>query len=221
MVRARAAAPRSPQLAWFITGALFLLVGALSILIATRTDTPFGKWPLALAFLALFGAAEITVLRFEVKRQMFSVSLTEIPLLLALMYLPPLTVVVARLVAAVLSQLWLRVPSVKLAFNAATFTTGTTIASLVVVTHPGLSADQPDTWLVLAMAVTLGMLTTLAAVVGVVTLVQGRISRADLIRTTVSCLVVAEINVVIGLVVLLVVGRTPWALILLVGLAVV
>src|SRR3954470_7400286 len=206
MVRARAAVSRSPQLAWFITGALLIMVAVLCVVIASRTDSPFGEWPLALAYLVLFWAAEVTPLRFEVKRQIFAVSLTEVPLLLGLMYLPPLTVVVTRLVAAVLSQLWQRVPVVKVAFNAATFTAGTAIASLIVVTYRdhGLGAGEPATWLVLFAAVTLAILTTLVAVVGVITLVQGRISRADLIRTTVSCLVVAEINVVIGLVVLLV-----------------
>jgi diguanylate cyclase (GGDEF)-like protein len=221
MARARASAPRSPQLAWFITGALLLMAVVLSAIITTLSPSPFGHWLLAAVFLVLFWTAEVTVLRFEVKRQIFTVSLTEIPLLLGLVFLPPMTVVVTRLTAAVLSQLWLRIPTVKAFFNLAIFAAGTTIASLVVLAHQPIEAAKPNSWLVLASAVTLAMLTTLGAVVGVISLVQGRISRADLIRTAVSCIVVAEINVVVGLVVLLVLHQTMWGLTLLVGLVVV
>jgi diguanylate cyclase (GGDEF)-like protein len=221
MARARASAPRSPQLAWFITGALLLMALVLSAVITTLSPSPFGRWLLAAVFLVLFWTAEVTVLRFEVKRQIFTVSLTEIPLLLALVFLPPMTVVVTRLTAAILSQLWLRIPTVKAFFNLAIFAAGTTIASLVVLTHQPIEAARPNSWLVLASAVTLAMLTTLGAVVGVISLVQGRISRADLLRTAVSCIVVAEINVVVGLVVLLVLHQTMWGLMLLVGLVVV
>src|SRR5689334_448407 len=110
MARARAAAPRSPQLAWLITGALTVLALGLSVAIIAVPEPAFGKWPVAAVYLVLFWLAEVTVLRFEVKRQIFAVSLTEIPLLLAFVHLPPMTVVVTRLAAAILSQLYLRVP---------------------------------------------------------------------------------------------------------------
>src|SRR3954469_8794897 len=95
----RAAAPRSPQLAWLITAALSVMALALAAAIIVVSPSPFGDWPLAAVFLILFWLAEVTVLRFEVKRQIFAVSLTEIPLLLAFVYLPPMTVVVTRLAA--------------------------------------------------------------------------------------------------------------------------
>jgi diguanylate cyclase (GGDEF)-like protein len=213
---------RSPQLAWFITGALVVMAVSLSVGIASVDSAPpFGEWPRAFVFLALFWAAEVTLLRFEVRRQILTVSLTEIPLLLGLVYLPPLTVVLTRLIAAALSQSWQRVTPVKLCFNLAVFTAGTSLASLFAFTHRPLKADNPGSWLVLFAAVNLAVLTTLAAVVGVITLVQGLMSRNDLARTAVPGLIVAEINVVIGLVVLLVLQRTLWALTLLAGMCVV
>ena len=221
MVPARAAAPRSPQLAWFITGALAVAAVTLSGVIVASDPSPFGKWPLAALFFGLFWLAEVTVLRFEVKRQMFSVSLTEIPLLLALVFLPPMTVVVTRMAAVVLSQLYLRVPPLKICFNLSVLSASTALGSLVVLASPPIKAASPLSWLTLSLAVTLVMLTTLTAVVGVITLVQGRMSTADLVGTVVSCTVVAEINIVVGLVVLLVIHQTLWALVPLAGIAVV
>jgi diguanylate cyclase (GGDEF)-like protein len=221
MVRARTATPRSPQFAWFVTGVLLVVAATVSVAITILSGSPFGRWPLALVYVVLIGSAEVIGLRFQVKRQIFQISLTEIPLLLALAHLPPMTIVVTRLAAAVLAQLWQRTPAVKASFNVAVCTAGTALASLVVLTHQPLRADQPRSWFTLFFAVTVLVLTSLVAVMGVITLVQGRISRADLVRTAVSCIVVAEINVVIGLVVLMVLHQTLWALVLLAGLAVV
>ncbi|NJC70111.1 sensor domain-containing phosphodiesterase [Planosporangium thailandense] len=221
MARPRAV-PRSPQLAWLITVALSAMALSLSVVTVAAVPRPFGEWSLALLYLVLYWAADVTVLRIEVRRQVFAVSLAEVPLLLGLFFLPPLTVVLVRLVAAALGQAWQRVSPVKACFNVAACAAGTALAGLVVrAQDPNPVAVEPASWLLLAAAVTLKELTVLAAVIGVVNLVQGRMSRGDLIRTVVSCLLVAEINVVIGLIVVLVLHATPWGLTLLAGLGVV
>ncbi len=222
MVRAGRVASRSPHLAWFITGPLLMMAVVLAVVIAATDPSPLGKWQLALVYLVLFWTAEVTVLRFEVRRQVLAISLTEIPLLLGLVFLPPLTVVLTRLVAAALSQVWQRISPIKACFNLVVFAAGTALAALVVHGHrPSVAAEDPESWLVLFVAVTLAVLTTLAAVIGVVSLVQGWMSRGDVVRTVVSCLLVAEINVVVALVVVLVLKQTPWGLALLASLAVV
>jgi diguanylate cyclase (GGDEF)-like protein len=189
---------------------------SLIVITAVVVRDSIGEWPLALAYLVLFWAAEVTVLRFEVRRQVLAISLTEIPLLLSLFYLPPLTVVITRLLAAAGAQVWQRVSPIKACFNLSVFAAGTALAGLVVrAWQPKPVADAPVTWLVLFAGVTLAVLTTLVAVIGVVSLVQGRMSPGDLVRTIVSCIVVGEINLVVGLIVLLVLQRTPWGLALL------
>ena len=131
MARARAA-PRSPQFAWLITGTLLVMAVSLTVTTALVIPNSVGEWPLALVYLVLFWAAEITVLRFEVRRQVLAVSLTELPLLLSLFYLPPLTVVATRLLAAAAAQVWQRVSPVKACFNLSVFAAGTALAALVV-----------------------------------------------------------------------------------------
>jgi diguanylate cyclase (GGDEF)-like protein len=221
MARTRTVTPRSPQFAWVITGALLLMAVILIVTIALTAPRPLGNWPLALVFLALFWAAEVTVLQFEVRRQSLTVSLSDIPLLLSLFFLPPLTVVLTRLVAAALGQVWRRMAAVKLAFNLSVNVAGTALAALVVSRYPVLLPAEPKTWAVLFAAVSLTVLTSLAAVIGVITLVQGPISRLALVRTAAPGLAVAGINMTVSLVVLLVLRQSLWSLLLLAGLAVV
>jgi diguanylate cyclase (GGDEF)-like protein len=221
MARVRAV-PRSPGLAWFVTGALALIAGTLSAIIVSVVPDPIGKWPLALIFLVLFWAAEVTVLRLEIRRQVLVVTLIELPLLLSLFYLPPLTIVLVRLVASTLAQVWQRVVPVKSCFNVAVNITGAALAGLIVrLNAPALVADDPKLWLLLFAAVSLAVLTTLVAVVGVVSLVQGPMSRSDIVDAAVSGMIVSTVNVVIGLAALLVLQQTPWGLALLAVLAVV
>jgi diguanylate cyclase (GGDEF)-like protein len=221
MARARAFS-RSPEFAWFVTGALLLLAGMLSLITVSVVPEPAGRWPLALVFVVLFGAAEATVLRFEVRRQVLIVTVIELPLLLSLFYLPPLTVVLTRLVASALVQIGRRISLLKACFNVAVNIAGAALAGLVVrVNAPAMVADDPRLWLLLFAAVSLAVLTTVVGVIGVVWLVQGPMSRGDLVRTAVSCIVVSTINVIIGLCALLVLQQTPWALALLAVLAVV
>jgi len=66
-------------------------------------------------FFALFVFASFTLLRFDIRRQTYSVSLTEIPLLLALFFLPPLGVLLTRVLAALLVQVYRKVALNRLA----------------------------------------------------------------------------------------------------------
>jgi diguanylate cyclase (GGDEF)-like protein len=215
------APPKSPQLAWFITGALVLLAVIPAAPVAFSDFRPFGKWPVALLFLVLFGVSEVVDLRFEVRRQSFGITLTEIPLLLSLFYLPPLTVLTVRVLGALALNMNRRLPMVKLCFNLATKLAGTALAGAIVFLYGPLTDVGPRTWVVLGAATSASVLVSIAAVIGVMTLVQGRISRVMLARTAVPGLIVMAINLTIGLVVLVVVAKTLWSLLLLAGLGVV
>ena len=68
---------------------------------------------------------------------------------------------------------------------------------------------------------TAGSLATHLAVVGVLTLVQGRMSGGELARAVVPGLVMATTNTTIGLIVLLVLRQGPWAVLPLLAMAVI
>jgi len=211
-----------PERAWFFTGPLAALAVVLTTIAQVRTPIDDYRWPLAVVFLGLCMVAEATMIRFEIRRQSFKVSLNELPFLLALFYLPPLLVVLTRVAPVIVTHLVRRQSPVKMWFNVAALGASAGVASLIVASASNLVGDggrlvgdAPVTWLILFIAVATGVLLTLVAVVGVITLVQGRVSREDLERTAIPGLLVAVVNVTLGLVVLMLLQQSPWALLLL------
>jgi hypothetical protein len=172
-------------------------------------------------FFVVFVAAEATQIQFEVRRHAVLMSVTEVPLLLALQYMSPLSVFVVRLLAAAVFTVIRRGDLVKQIFNLANIGAGTAVACLIVA-RLGLPAEvTPRSWLVLIIAVTADVLVTLMAVLGVITLVQGRIPGPDLLLGAVSSIVACLVNSTVGVVVLIMLNQSRWALVLLVVLGVV
>ncbi len=185
---------------------------ALAAIVGMRTEPATGNWWLGAGFFAVFIAAELSVLTFEVRRHSFLLSPVEIPFVLGLFFLPPTTLLIVRILAAVVIQSRRKLPMVKAAFNVALIAAGAAAATLVVTLFGPVDLNRPATWLVLFAAVMTTVLISLAGVFGVITLVQGRMPPAA------PGLVVASINTTVGLVFLLVVKQNLWAVILLAAL---
>jgi diguanylate cyclase (GGDEF)-like protein len=179
----------------------------------------FSSVPLTLLFLGLFLVAEATDLNLEIRRHGLSVTLTEIPLVLALFYLSPLSLLAVRIAAMMLVQAQRRSPTVRLAFNVANIVAGNAAALLIVYAFGPLVDTSPRSWLVIYSAVGAAVLSTIAAVIGVISLIQGGMSTKRVLRTATPGLVVGSINATIGLILLLAVRRSPWAVFLIAGMA--
>jgi diguanylate cyclase (GGDEF)-like protein len=173
---------------------------------------------MGLLFFGLFVAAHAMMLVVDLRRQTFILNIGEIPFLLGLFFLPPLTLIAVRVLAAVVGHLSRRQPPVKLWFNVANVAAGTSVATAIVVNTGVLEADQPLTWLTLVGAMMANQIVTLIPVLVVITLVQGRLSRKELTSTTVPGVLVAAINTIFGLVVLILLAQSEWALVVLVAL---
>ncbi|MBY8874005.1 bifunctional diguanylate cyclase/phosphodiesterase [Micromonospora sp. PLK6-60] len=220
MVASKAKQRLSNEHAWLITGPLagFALVSAIFFALGTRTE--FAEWPIALLLLALTVVTEIPALSFVVRRQAVVVSLTEIPLVLALYWLSPLLVVLVMTAATVITQLQRRHGPAKLWFNVAKSAAAASVAVLLVVALPAVSGVGPATWAVTFIAVTAYNVMSLVAVVGVITLLQGWQGGRETARTAVQVLLTAVVNVTIGLVILIALTTTPWSVVLLLALTV-
>ncbi|MDG4821236.1 bifunctional diguanylate cyclase/phosphodiesterase [Asanoa sp. WMMD1127] len=204
--------------------ALFAVLVTLVICLNQRDFA--GSWLLGLLFLGLFVTADLTPLVFQVRRQAFKIVLTEIPLVLALYWVPPLTLIVARVLAILISRQVHRSSPVKLWFNVASNAAGTALACLLVFAFgplhaPGMPKEAgPFEWAVIAVAVFGYATFTLAATVGVITLVQGRISTRTLVQIATPGHIVSGINLTIGLVTLVIIQQGPWAVALLAALGI-
>jgi diguanylate cyclase (GGDEF)-like protein len=139
-------------------------------------------------------------------------------LLLALFYLPPALVVLTRVSALCLVQVYRRVSVVKTAFNVASIGAATSMANLVIAAWGPVQDLSPRSWLVLACAVAASTFTSFAAVAAVISFLQGGISVPTLTRTAISAGAVAGVNICVGLIVLLAVHSQPWSVLLLAGL---
>lgn len=198
-----------------ITGPLALMTLLLSAITLHESDEPFGKWWLGLVFFGLFLVAELTVLHFEVRRHTVILTLADIPFLLGLCFLPPITLILVRLAVVALAQWRRKAAPVKAAFNITLMGASTACANLVVLQGGPVEADDPRSWGVLVAAVLTTILVSAAGVVGVITLVQGRFAPQELAATVVPAAVVMLFNTTIGLAVLVILQQGPAAYLLL------
>jgi diguanylate cyclase (GGDEF)-like protein len=216
--RPRLVRQRSPQLAWFIAAPLAAFTAAVTLTLARGDPFPTNRLAAALIIFAISVGTEATTLLLSARQQTYAVSLSEISLLLAVVYLPPALVVVTRLSALLAVQLWRRVSLIKIGFNLASIGAATSVANLVVAGWGPVSSLAPHTWPVLAAAVAGSTYTTLAATGAVISFVQGGLSVPALTRTALNGTAVMAVNITVSLIVLLVIHHEPLSIPLLLGL---
>jgi diguanylate cyclase (GGDEF)-like protein len=213
--RPAASRRRTENYAWLITGPLVVLTVVMFLPAAINNRQVLTSWPIMLLFLGIFVAAEAISLNIEIRGHDTTISLTEIPLVVALFYLPPLPLLTIRVLALFLVLAKRGMPPVRLAFNLASRAASNAAAILIVSTFGPLRDVSPHTWLVLFAAASTATLIGVFAVLGVITLIQGGASIRRMIRTASPGLAVTIINVTLGLLVLITVERNRWSLVLL------
>ncbi|BCJ27969.1 putative bifunctional diguanylate cyclase/phosphodiesterase [Actinocatenispora sera] len=197
-----------------------LLVAAFGLTVVNPRVHGFTVGPVGL-FVVLAGGlllSQAAKLHIEIGRQNITVSPIEIPFLIALFVLPPVGVLVARLIAGVIVYLWLSKDSTKYVFNVALFAASTAVANLIVAAFGPLQISQPRSWLVGLAAVLALEIFAYLCVAAVVGIMQGSVSPGDLLRNA-SSLLFGEAAAVIGLIMLLAIQVTLWALVPLAALA--
>ena len=123
--------------------------------------------------------AEVTQLRVEIRRQTVSLSLSELPLVLGLFLLDPLSLLVARVLTGVAVCVRRGAAAHKVAFNSVLFAMEVTVASAVFDAVRGDATTGPQVWLAAyAATVTVSVLTGALLLVAVGRL-QGAVPRSD------------------------------------------
>ncbi|GAA4571240.1 EAL domain-containing protein [Micromonospora coerulea] len=220
MATSRPPTRRTTDSAWLITGPLALITVVGLIILSLASPPTVGDALAAPILLFALVAAGTQVLQFIVLRQGLSVTLTEIPLVLAFHYLQPVTVVLVAALAALIGQMRRRLTPTKVWFNVAKAGAAATVASLVLLAMPPVEGVGPPAWGVLFVAVSTLTLVTLAAVGGVISLLQGWQAGWQVVRSAAPTLLAAAVNVAIGLVILIVLSSSGWAILLLAAVAV-
>ncbi|BCB86702.1 putative bifunctional diguanylate cyclase/phosphodiesterase [Phytohabitans suffuscus] len=222
MTSRQAGRRRSAENAWLITGPLGILAVVVTTGLALVDDSvSAGDLGIAALLLAIAVGTEVAILPFLVRRHGVIVAINEIPLVLALFYLSPPIVVLVFFIGNVITQSRRRLPPVKLWFNIAKTTAAAALAGAVLLAFPPMHGVGPATWGILFAAVATYTLVTFIAVVGVFALVQGMAAAREVLRAGPRMLVLTVgVNVAVGLIILIVLRVTPWAGLLMLGLAV-
>ncbi|HKR50946.1 MAG TPA: bifunctional diguanylate cyclase/phosphodiesterase [Pseudonocardiaceae bacterium] len=206
---------RSPEYAWLLTTPMALI--ALICIADFWVYQPhwYRDWLAGLALFAAVIAAQTAVLNVVIRRQTFWVTVTEIPLVLAFYFLPPVTTILAMTAATAVAMVRNRLGTTKLSFNVAKAAGITSLALVVVRALPDMTDAGPGTWAILFTAAFTYSLLSHSAVAGVMVLLQGWHAGQEAFRAGLPALVTAVINIAIGLVFLVALTATPWAAVLL------
>jgi len=178
--------------------------------LGTVDPQPSPFWTPAALF-AAFLAAEATHLHIEFRRQNNSISLSEIPLIVGLFFVDPLTLLLVRLLAAAVVAVVQRRPLVKALFNLALFSAEVVVASLVFYAFPTHDITDPKSWLAAVAALVAVLALTVTAMQGVILLTEGPQPWAKVgLNAMLSALIVA-LNGAVALVVVMVLHISPWS----------
>ncbi|MGC5028952.1 putative bifunctional diguanylate cyclase/phosphodiesterase [Micromonospora sp. DT229] len=206
--------------AWLITAPLALCAVLFSLLLGLTARPALGDWLLTLLLTAAMIVAAIPTINVVVRRQALGTTFTEIPLVVALYVLPPLSVVLAYTVATLVVQWRRKLLPPKLWFNVALAAAATALATTVYTVLPTPENAGPATWGLLLAAIGTHALVGFVAVVAVISVVQGWQSGRELIRAVPPMSLTVAINLSIGILIIIGLETTPWALLLFAGLAV-
>ncbi len=209
------------QYVWLLVAALAVGVGLVFTAEGWWSWGPIVHNPLRLAvFVGFFLLASATRLKIDIQRQAYTISFAEIPFVLALFYVDPLTLLVARVIGPSLFYAYQRHPLQKAVFNASIAGAAATIAALITnAAHLG-SADSVTSWLIIYVAIVPAAANSALLVLAAITLVQGLPTRAEAVRSTVSTLFTAVLNTTLGILVLLVLEVSAWTVLLLIPVVV-
>lgn len=201
---------------------VWLLIGALAFLVLVAfalegwwswhpvTDAPW----LLLLYTALFLLASTAHLTIDMGRQAYTLSFSEMPLVLGLFFLDPFTLLIARTLAAAGFYAQLRYTAQKAAFNTVISATAATIAVLIADALQLGSPIEPRSWMVAYAAIVPGVANSALMVFAAISLVQGPPARADVVRTMSYTMVAAVLNTTLGILVLLVFEVSAWTAVL-------
>jgi hypothetical protein len=168
-----------------------------------------------------FLLADLVVVHLQFRRESQSVSFREVPLVIGLVFLPPVALLAASLIGVGLALLRRRGGTEKFVFNLSLLSLEASLAALLY--HLALGGGDPTGLRgVLAALATLVVadLVTAAAVTVVIWLKVGEFDDGVLSDAVTSGLVAALTNTSLGLLVVVLLESRPFALVLLVGVLV-
>ena len=202
---------------WTIAALAAVLALALSLL-AFRPQTGAPDLWILLGVFAGCLLAESVTLQVEFRKQTFGLAAPEIVLVIGLVEMGGLWTAVARSAALGLVLSRQRYPAAKSAFNIAVGIVELAVAAMVLDWFPPIDVRAPTTWVALLTALIVAGVLGLCCVAAAISLTTAAPGREFWLSTLVPGVAIPVMSVGVGVVVLLLVQQTLWALLLVVPL---
>lgn len=219
---------RLPVLDLAAPAQVWLLVGAIAVGAAVLALPLWGlaapDTSVAIPFLALVGSfyvAELAVVHLHFRHHAHSFSMSEIPLVIGLVFFPPVAVIVAQVigVGAALT-IHRRQSVVRIAFNIAQFAAQTAVAALVFHGALALGADAlgPIGWAALLLGAFMALILADLLINTAIRLSGGSLAPDEILRAVAFGAAGSVANVCLAIVMVVVLVTSPTALILAAGI---
>jgi len=199
---------------WF-GAALMILVTVGSVMAFARSSSlslpPDLLW---LLLLPAFVFAERTEIHFEFRKQTVGWSVNEIPSVVGLFVFGVEATALSRAVAIILLTLTARYPPPKLAFNVAVAVFETIVAGFMLRVLQLTDLSEPITWLGLIGSLLLAGVLGIACIAGAIRITEGTVTGNFWSALALPQLVLGPVASTVGVVVLLLLQVSPWAIIL-------
>jgi diguanylate cyclase (GGDEF)-like protein len=202
---------RSAEYAWLITGPLAFLTVVAVVIFWINDPRWYTAWPQGLLLFGAFLIAFIGVFTFTIRRSVFNVFLTDIPLLLAFYFLPPTMVIVMVGAASMIMQGRVAASPTKRWFNVAKSSASVTAALLFIAAFPPVRETGVAGWAVLFTAVIVNELVELLSITTVMAVVQSLRAAQEAFRAGLSALAIGSVNAAIGIILLAALAFSKWA----------
>ena len=194
-----------------LTSLLVALSGAVWVAAGLgHSARPFN--PIVWAFVLLaYCASASSKLHIEVRRHTYSLSLSEIPLVVGLFWLPPWSILVAAVLAEATMLVRRRTSVERMLFNLGLIIFVVCLAASVFAAAGGFAISDIDSWPAAYAATESEIVASALAVVLVITHVQGKPRAAQVWSLFGTAVVTAALTTTLALVILLAIHVTAWA----------
>jgi signal transduction histidine kinase len=207
----------APARVWLLVAAIavgaFVLALPLQGLPAPVTSVAIPFW----ALVAGFYAAERAVVHLHFRHHAHSFSMSEIPLVVGLVFFPPLAVIAAQLIGVGIALTVHRKQSVvRVGFNLGQFAAQTAVAALVFHGALVLGADPlgPTGWAALVLGTFMALILADLLINTAIRLSGGSLAPDEILRAVAFGAAASVANVALGIVMVIVLVASPTALIL-------
>src|SRR6266568_1965999 len=198
---------------WILNCSLAAFGVLLYLLVIRHLPAPQAPFKIQWVTIAgMYALSEVFVVHLQFRRNAFSFSLSEIPLVLGLFFLRPSALVIAQFVgAAAALTLYRRQSPLKLVFNVLNFSLEAALATVVFDTLGGVAAStQPRAWAAAFLAASASVVLAGVLVPLAVWLAEGTMPLAVVSRAFLLMFVTTMANTSLALIAVTILWRDPW-----------